>query len=49
MGAKAGGFTVVAVEDEKSECNKMKIREIADYYINTYYDILDGTYEVLKK
>ena len=23
--------------------------EIADYYINTYYDILDGTYEVLKK
>ena len=36
MGAKAGGFTVVAVEDEKSECNKMKIREIADYYIEKY-------------
>lgn len=35
-GAKAGGFTVVAVEDEKSECNKMKIREIADYYIEKY-------------
>ena len=34
--AKAGGFTVVAVEDEKSECNKMKIREIADYYIEKY-------------
>lgn len=35
-GAKLGGFTVAAVKDRKSECNKEKIKKIADYYIEKY-------------
>ena len=40
LAGKRAGMEVCAVKEKK---------EIADYYINTYYDILDGTYEVLKK
>lgn len=39
-GAKAGGFHVVAVEDEKSLCNADKMKEIADLYISSYKEIL---------
>ena len=39
-GAKSGGFKVVAVEDEKSLCNADKIKQISDFYISSYKQLL---------
>ena len=39
-GAKAGGFQVVAVEDEKSLCNVEQIKDISDFYISSYQQLL---------
>ena len=36
-----------AVEDEFSRPQRNKKRELADYYINDFNDIINGTYEVL--
>ena len=49
MAGKRAGMEVCAVKDPYSQGSVKEKKEIADYYINTYYDILDGTYEVLKK
>lgn len=49
MAGKRAGMEVCAVKDPYSERVVKEKREIADYYIDTYYDILNGTYEILKK
>ena len=49
LAGKRAGMEVCAVKDPYSQGSVKEKKEIADYYINTYYDILDGTYEVLKK
>ena len=41
-------MTVCAVEDDFSASQCAKKRELADYYIQDYNDIKNGTYEVLK-
>ena len=41
-------MTVCAVEDDFSAPQCAKKRELADYYIQDYNDIKNGTYEVLK-
>lgn len=50
MGILAGrnaGMTVCAVADESAADQIEKIRELADYYIRTFEDVLNHTYEVL--
>lgn len=49
LAGKRAGMEVCAVKDPYSQGSVKEKKEIADYYINTYYDILDGTYEILKK
>lgn len=49
LAGKRAGMEVCAVKDPYSERAVKEKREIADYYIDTYYDILNGTYETLKK
>lgn len=49
LAGKRAGMEVCAVKDPYSEKVVEEKRKIADYYINTYYDILNGTYETLKK
>ena len=49
LAGKRAGMEVCAVKDPYSERVVKEKREIADYYIDTYYDILNGTYETLKK
>ncbi|MFQ9514815.1 MAG: HAD family hydrolase [Eubacterium sp.] len=39
-GAKMGEFNVIAVHDEKSDYNKEKIQKIADYYIESFKELL---------
>ena len=48
LAVKNAGMTVCAVEDEFSAPQRGKKRELADYYIQDYDDIKNGTYEVLK-
>ncbi len=38
---------VCAVEDDFSRPQEKKKRELADYYIQDYQDIMNETYEVL--
>lgn len=50
MGIRAGrnaGMRVCAVKDAFSENQTAKIRALADYYITSYYEVMDGSYEVL--
>lgn len=47
LAGKNAGMKVCAVEDEFSRIQKDKKRELADYYIKDYYDIINQTYEVL--
>ena len=50
MGIHAGlnaGMRVCAVEDSFSEAQIEEIRRLADYYISSYDQVLDHTYEVL--
>lgn len=39
-GAKMGRFHVIAVHDEKSEHNREKIKRLADYYIESFEELL---------
>lgn len=51
MGILAGrraGMKVCAVEDSFSLSQTEKIRRMADYYIRSYDEICDGTYETLQ-
>lgn len=46
---KQAGMKVCAVEDPFSAHVKQEIRHLADYYIRSYDEIEDGTYETLTK
>ena len=48
LAGKNAGMRVCAVEDEFSRPQERKKRELADYYIQDYQDIINETYEVLK-
>ncbi len=50
MGVQAGknaGMRVCAMEDDFSAARRALTRELADYYIRSYDEVLDGSYEVL--
>lgn len=47
LAGKNAGMQVCAVEDEFSRSQLARKKELADYYIENYYDILNQTYEVL--
>lgn len=49
MAGKNAGMTVCAVDDEFSRPQEEKKRSLADYYIQNFHDIRNGTYEVLPK
>ncbi|MCD8074149.1 MAG: HAD family phosphatase [Lachnospiraceae bacterium] len=51
MGVLAGknaGMRVCAMEDDFSSARKEEVRRLADYYIRSYDEVLDGSYEVLR-
>ena len=48
LAGKNAGMKVCAVEDAFSSLQRGKKKELADYYINDYYDISNETYEVLE-
>lgn len=48
LAGKNAGMRVCAVEDAFSKPQIQKKRELADYYIQNYYDIPNETYEVLE-
>lgn len=47
LAGKNAGMKVCAVEDAFSAGQREKKKSLADYYIQTYYDIKNKTYEVL--
>ncbi len=47
LAGKNAGMRVCAVEDEHSADQRPEIRRLADYYIRSYDEITDRTYEVL--
>lgn len=47
LAAKNAGMDVCAVEDAFSADQRDYIRTLADYYIRSYEEVLDGTYETL--
>lgn len=47
LAGKNADMKVCAVEDAYSAAQREKKRELADYYIRDYYDVLDSRYEVL--
>ena len=47
LAGKSAGMQVCAVEDETALPKRREIRKLADYYIRSYDEILDHTYEVL--
>ncbi|MGN0405417.1 MAG: HAD family hydrolase [Bariatricus sp.] len=47
LAGKNAGMTVCAVEDAFSKWQEEKKRELADYYIQSYHDIKNQTFEVL--
>jgi len=47
LAGKNAGMKVCAVEDTFSAPQIQKKKELADYYIHDYDDILKGTFEVL--
>lgn len=47
MAGKNAGMRVCAVDDEFSRPKERKKKEMADYYIQDFHDIKNGTYEVL--
>ena len=42
QGAKAGGFSVCAIEDDSSRTERGQIMRIADVYVRGYADLLNG-------
>lgn len=49
LAGKNAGMKTCAVEDKFSGPQREAKRELSDYYINDYQDIMNGTYEVLIK
>lgn len=47
LAGKNAGMKTCAVEDAFSKSQESRKRELADYYINDFYDIMKETYEVL--
>lgn len=47
LAGKRAGMTVCAVKDPYSEGSMKEKLQIADYYIDSYYDVLNGTYQKL--
>ncbi len=47
LAGKRAGMRVCAVEDTYAANQKEKIRELADYYIRDYHQVLNGSEEVL--
>lgn len=47
MAGKNANMTVCAVDDDFSRPLENKKKELADYFIHTYYDIANKTYEIL--
>lgn len=47
LAGKNAGMKVCAVEDAFSASQREKKRELADYYIQNYLDVIQNTYEVL--
>lgn len=47
MAGKNANMKVCTVYDDFSKNQDLKKRSLADYYINTFYEVLEGTYEVL--
>lgn len=47
IAGRAAGMKVCAVEDDYSIKDTYMKRKLADYYIRSYADVLDGTYETL--
>ncbi|MCD7817918.1 MAG: HAD family phosphatase [Lachnospiraceae bacterium] len=47
MAAKNAGMRVCAMEDAFSASRKAEVRRLADYYIRSYDEVLNGNYEVL--
>ncbi|MCD8105528.1 MAG: HAD family phosphatase [Lachnospiraceae bacterium] len=47
LAGKSAGMRVCAMEDDFSAKRKPQIRQLADYYIRSYDEVLDGTYEIL--
>ena len=45
MAGKNAGMKVCAVEDTYSEYQKKEKKEYADYYIHSFEDVINGTYE----
>ncbi|MCD7883960.1 MAG: HAD family phosphatase [Lachnospiraceae bacterium] len=48
LAGKSAGMRVCAMEDDFSIARRPEIRSLADYYIRSYDEILDGTYEILR-
>ena len=47
LAGKNAGMQVCAVEDEHSADQREEKRRLADYYIRSYDEIINGTFEVL--
>lgn len=47
LAGKRAGMMVCGVEDAFSRAQVAKKKELADYYMNSYEELLDGIYEVL--
>lgn len=48
LAGKNAGMKVCAVEDDFSAGQVLRKRQLADYYIRDYYQVLEHTYEVLR-
>ncbi|MCD8012480.1 MAG: HAD family phosphatase [Lachnospiraceae bacterium] len=49
LAGKNAGMRVCAMEDDFSAARRVEIRRLADYYIRSYDEVLDGSYEVLRE
>lgn len=47
MAAKSAGMKVCAVEDNSNVIHRDRLKELADYYISTFKNVLENTYEVM--
>ena len=45
MAGNRANMTTCAVRDSYSQAVTEKKKELADYYIETYFDIINGTYQ----
>lgn len=44
---KSAGMRTCAIQDDYSQCQDKEKRRLADYYIESYTQVLDGSYEKL--